>query len=118
MIEFKYLRKDERGKLKEKQAEARKQIEEHEAYTYQYGGDLHKCSHGESFLRIIENRFWDDGLYMLDEPEAALSPSRQMTLLYYINELSKNGSQFIIATHSPIILAYKKGTIFDLNNGL
>lgn len=90
--------------------------EEQKEYNYQYGGDLHQCSHGESFLKIIENRFWNNGLYILDEPEAALSPSRQMTLLCYINELSKNGSQFIIATHSPIILAYREGTILDLNN--
>ena len=92
--------------------------EEQKEYRNQYGGDLHQCSHGESFLKIIENRFWDNGLYILDEPEAALSPSRQMTLLCYINDLAKNGSQFIIATHSPIILAYKKGAILDLNNSL
>lgn len=92
--------------------------EEQKEYSYQYGGDLHECSHGESFLKIIENRFFDNGLYILDEPEAALSPSRQMTLLCYINELAKNGSQFIIATHSPIILAYKEGIILDLNDGL
>lgn len=83
---------------------------------YSYGGNLHKCSHGESFLKLVENRFSNNGLYILDEPEAALSPSRQMTLLYLINELAKNGSQFIIATHSPILLSYNKGRILDLNN--
>lgn len=92
--------------------------EEQQGYDHQYGGDLHQCSHGESFLKIIENRFWNNGLYILDEPEAALSPSRQMTLLCYINDLAKKGSQFIIATHSPIILAYKNSVILDLNNGL
>ena len=85
---------------------------------WKYGGNLHECSHGESFIKIVENRFWDKGLYILDEPEAALSPLRQMTLLYYINRLVQNGSQFIIATHSPILLAYRDGTILDLNNCL
>ena len=85
---------------------------------WQYGGNLHECSHGESFLKIVENRFWDKGLYILDEPEAALSPQRQMTLLCYIHDLAKNGSQFIIATHSPILLSYKYGKIIDMNNNL
>ena len=86
--------------------------------SWQYGGDLHECSHGESFLKVVENRFWDNGLYILDEPEAALSPQRQMSLLCYINNLSKNGSQFLIATHSPILLSYKYGKIFDMNNNM
>ncbi|MBR3280847.1 MAG: AAA family ATPase [Clostridia bacterium] len=84
----------------------------------QYGGDLHKCSHGESFLKLVENRFWDKGLYILDEPEAALSPQRQMTLLCHIHDLAKNGSQFIIATHSPILLSYKYGKIIDMNSDM
>lgn len=84
-----------------------------------YGGeDLHSCSHGESFLKLIEHRFWNNGLYILDEPEAALSPQRQMTLLCYIHDLVKNGSQFIIATHSPILLSYKYGKIIDMNNNM
>ncbi len=86
--------------------------------SWQYGGDLHKCSHGESFINLVENRFWDKGLYILDEPEAVLSPQRQMTLLCYIDELAKKGSQFIIATHSPILLSYKSGKIIDMNNNL
>lgn len=86
--------------------------------SHQYGGDLHQCSHGESFLKLVENRFWDKGLYILDEPEAALSPQRQMTLLCYIHDLAKNGSQFIIATHSPILLSYKYGKILDMNNNM
>jgi len=86
--------------------------------SWQYGGDLHECSHGESFLKVVENRFWDNGLYILDEPEAALSPQRQMTLLCYIHDLVKNGSQFIIATHSPILLSYKYGKIIDMNNNM
>ncbi len=84
-----------------------------------YGGkSLHEQSHGESFLSLVLNRFHGDGIYILDEPEAALSPSRQMTLLYWINELVKQGSQFIIATHSPILMAYPDADIYltDLEN--
>lgn len=81
-----------------------------------YGGNLHECSHGESFIKLIKNRFSDKGLYILDEPEAALSPNRQMSLLCLINELVLNGSQFIIATHSPILISYINGEILDLNN--
>lgn len=84
-------------------------------YHY-YGGNLHECSHGESFLRLVQNRFSPHGLYILDEPEAALSPSRQMTLLCQIDELVKSGSQFIIASHSPILISYLGGEILDLNN--
>lgn len=81
-----------------------------------YGGNLHECSHGESFIKLIQNRFTDNGLYILDEPEAALSPQRQMSLLYLIDDLVKHGSQFIIATHSPILISYIHGEILDLNN--
>jgi len=84
-----------------------------------YGGeDLHSCSHGESFLKLVEHRFWNNGLYILDEPEAALSPQKQMTLLCYIHDLAQNGSQFIIATHSPILLSYMHGKIFDMNDDM
>lgn len=82
-----------------------------------YGrNSLHSCSHGESFLQLIQNRFTENGLYILDEPEAALSPIRQMTLLCLIDELVHQGSQFIIATHSPILISYIKGKILDLND--
>ncbi len=81
-----------------------------------YGGNLHECSHGESFLKLVKNRFSGKGLYILDEPEAALSPERQMSLLCLINQLVKEGSQFIIATHSPILISYRDGKILDLNN--
>lgn len=77
---------------------------------------LHAYSHGESFIQLIQNRFTGNGLYILDEPEAALSPIRQMTLLCLIHDLVKNGSQFIIATHSPILISYINGEILDLNN--
>lgn len=80
-----------------------------------YGGSLHICSHGESFLKLLQYRFSDNGLYILDEPEAALSPQNQLSLLCLINDLVKNGSQFIIATHSPILISYREGKILDLN---
>ncbi len=83
--------------------------------TDYYGGSLHECSHGESFLQLVENRFSDHGLYILDEPEAALSPQRQLSLLCLINELVNEGCQFIIATHSPILISYRNGKILDLN---
>lgn len=82
---------------------------------YSYGGNLHACSHGEAFLKVVQNRFSENGLYILDEPEAALSPSRQMSLLCLIDELTKKRSQFIIATHSPILISYREGEILDLN---
>jgi predicted ATPase len=78
-----------------------------------YGGrSLHEQSHGESFMSLILNRFHGEGIYILDEPEAALSPSRQMALLCRIHELVKQGSQFIIATHSPILMAYPDADIY------
>lgn len=81
-----------------------------------YGGQsLHCQSHGESFMALVQNRFRGNGLYILDEPEAALSPSRQMTLLTEIKRLVDKNSQFIIATHSPILLAYPRATIFEIS---
>jgi predicted ATPase len=74
---------------------------------------LHEQSHGESFLALVEHRFHGNGLYLLDEPEAALSPMRQMSLLARIHALVRARSQFVIATHSPIILAYPDATIHE-----
>ena len=68
-------------------------------------------SHGESFLALVQNRFGGNGLYILDEPEAALSPMRLMTLIAEIHALVKKDSQFIIATHSPILLAFPNAEI-------
>jgi len=71
-----------------------------------YGGrSLHEQSHGESFLSLLMNRFRGDGLYILDEPEAALSPQRQLAALARMHQLARAGSQFIVATHSPILMA-------------
>jgi predicted ATPase len=73
---------------------------------------LHEQSHGESFLALLVNRFHGDGLYLLDEPEAALSPSRQLAVITRIHDLVQQNSQFIIATHSPIIMAYPHAFIY------
>ena len=79
-----------------------------------YGGkSLHEQSHGESFMALMLNRFGGNGLYLLDEPEAALSPQRQLSALARIHDLVKAGSQFIIATHSPILLAYPDAHIYS-----
>lgn len=81
-----------------------------------YGGvSLHKQSHGESFLSLVQNRFGGHGLYLLDEPEAALSPARLLTLLGQIHALVDEDSQFIIATHSPILMAYPEARIYQLS---
>jgi predicted ATPase len=79
-----------------------------------YGGrSLHEQSHGESFLALMTNRFRGQGVYILDEPEAALSPQRQLAALTLIHDLVKRDSQFIIATHSPILMAYPDAWIYD-----
>lgn len=83
-----------------------------------YGGvSLHEQSHGESFFSVFLNRFSGKGVYILDEPEAALSPSRQLSMITRIHELIKQDSQFIIATHSPIIMAYPDSYIYEINKG-
>lgn len=79
------------------------------------GGSLHDRSHGESFLALVQNRFGGEGLYILDEPEAALSPTRLLTLLAEIHWLVQRRSQFIIATHSPILMAYPGAQIWELS---
>ena len=81
-----------------------------------YGGvSLHRQSHGESFLSLVEHRFGGQGLYLLDEPEAALSPTRMMSLLVLMRNLVKKHSQFLIATHSPILMAYPGACIYQLS---
>jgi predicted ATPase len=82
-----------------------------------YGGkSLHEQSHGESFMALIRHRFGANGLYILDEPEAALSPQRQLSLLVALHDLvERQQCQFIIATHSPLLLAYPQATIYALS---
>ena len=82
-----------------------------------YGGkSLHHQSHGESFLSLFTNRFTEKAIYLLDEPEAALSPTRQLSLLKIIKDL-EHKAQFIIATHSPILLGFPNATIYSFNEG-
>jgi predicted ATPase len=82
-----------------------------------YGGrSLHAQSHGESFLALAMHRFRGQGIYFLDEPEAALSPFRQLALLALVDDhVQKRASQFIVATHSPILMAYPDATIYELS---
>lgn len=83
-----------------------------------YGGrSLHQQSHGESFLSIMINRFSKNGLYILDEPEAALSPTRQMSMITRIHDLINENCQFIISTHSPILMSYPNSIIYEIKNG-
>ena len=86
-------------------------IEENTSLKRYGNQSFHTLSHGEAFLSLIQNRFEGKGLYILDEPEAALSPQRLLTLLCEIHRFVKDDSQFIIATHSPILMAYPKARI-------
>ena len=86
-------------------------------YLTMYGGkSLHQQSHGESFMATLTNKLQGNGLYIMDEPEAALSPSRQMTAISAIHQLVEKKSQFIIATHSPILLAYPRAFIYQFSD--
>lgn len=91
--------------------QAREDLRAYDAYG---GRSLHEQSHGESFLSLFKNRFGRRGIYLLDEPEAALSPARQLAFLSIIHELAKT-SQLIIATHSPILLGYPHADIYNFN---
>lgn len=85
-------------------------------YLTMYGGkSLHQQSHGESFMATLVNKLQGNGLYIMDEPEAALSPARQMAAVSAIHQLVEENSQFIIATHSPILLAYPRSKIYSFS---
>ena len=91
-----------------------------EEYSRGPGGrpqHLHEKSHGESFLAIVQNYLGPNGLYLLDEPEAALSPQRQMALLVEIHRFAAQGAQFVIVTHSPILLGLTEAEILSFDNG-
>ncbi len=82
-----------------------------------YGGtSLHKQSHGESFMALVENRFGGNGLYILDEPEAALSPMRLMRLMVCMQRLVDQNSQFIISTHSPILMTFPDAEVLEITD--
>ena len=90
-------------------------VDEVDVAKYYGGKSLHDQSHGESFLALMENRFLGNGIYILDEPEAALSPNRLMRLIVLINELVKRNSQFIISTHSPILMSLPCADVYQLS---
>lgn len=90
-------------------------LDEHSTLIRYGGRSFHNQSHGEAFLALVTNRFEGNGLYILDEPEAALSPQRLMSLLVAIDELVKNNSQFIIATHSPMLISYPKADVLEMS---
>jgi predicted ATPase len=92
--------------------------EDFAAYAPYGGKSLHEQSHGESFLSFFSNTLGSGGFYIFDEPEAALSPQRQLSLLTIMHDVCKNpDAQFIIATHSPILLAYPGATIYSCDAG-
>jgi predicted ATPase len=87
-----------------------------QALIERYGKDLDANSHGESFLKLFQSRFVPGGLYLLDEPEAPLSPQRQLALLSMVKEMVGQDAQFLIATHSPILMAYPEAQIFSFDS--
>lgn len=93
-------------------------LEEAGSSFHAYGGrSLHQQSHGEAFLALFQNRF-EDGVYLLDEPEAALSPARQLALLRVLHDLTKSRiAQFVIATHSPMLMAFPGATVLAIEDG-
>lgn len=105
--------RDQRGDWKRAQGLARAQ----RAALIDRYGDLHARSHGESFLHVFQKRFVPDGLYLLDEPETALSPQRQLAFLAMMKALVNEEAQFIIATHAPMILAFPKATLLHFDDG-
>ncbi len=92
-------------------------MKELSAIQSRYGDGLDTQSHGESFLTLFQARFVPGGLYLLDEPEAALSPSRQLSFIAAMKSMVEKDSQFIITTHSPIIMAYPDATICTFDDG-
>jgi len=84
-----------------------------DALTHRYGDGLEHHSHGEAFLALFQSRFVPGGLYLLDEPEAPLSPLRQLGLISILKNMIEQDSQFIIATHSPILMAFPDATLFN-----
>jgi predicted ATPase len=90
------------------------EVEQQALFAYGWE-DMHAKSHGEAFLWLMNERFGPQGLYVLDEPEAALSPQRQLAMLRVIHDRVQAHSQFIIATHSPILMAYPEATIYHLS---
>lgn len=93
------------------------EIDQRELAPYYGGKSLHAMSHGEAFFTLFNERLLGGGLYIFDEPEAALSPTRQMAMLTRMHELVLDASQLIIATHSPILMAYPGAQILEIADG-
>lgn len=93
------------------------EIDQRELASYYGGRSLHEMSHGEAFFTLLNDRLLGAGLYIFDEPEAALSPTRQMAMLTRMHELVGDASQLIIATHSPILMAYPGAQILEIVDG-
>lgn len=101
--------------IEELDAEAEKHGGYGKPITSFFGGkSLHEQSHGESFFTLLTKRFVGNGLYLFDEPEAALSPTRQLSMLTRLHDLCLQNSQFVIATHSPILLSYPDALIYQI----
>ena len=92
-------------------------VRELHAMQQDYGDDLDANSHGESYFQLFKARFVPNGLYLLDEPEAPLSPMRQLAFLTMVRHMVGQNAQFIIATHSPIIMAYPDAAILNFDDG-
>jgi predicted ATPase len=90
-------------------------LSQRQALVERYGENLDANSHGESFLKLFQSRFVPGGLYLMDEPEAPLSPQRQLALLSMLKEMVEENAQFIIATHSPILMAYPDARILSFD---
>ncbi|BBP73654.1 ATPase AAA [Pseudomonas sp. Seg1] len=88
-----------------------------EIKTYYGGRDMHSMSHGEAMEALFQNRFKAKGLYILDEPEASLSPLRQLTFIRRVLELAQKGAQFVIATHSPLIMSIPGCDLLEISEG-
>jgi predicted ATPase len=93
------------------------EIDQRQLASYYGGRSLHEMSHGEAFFTLLNDRLLGGGLYIFDEPEAALSPTRQMAMLTRMHELVGDASQLIIATHSPILMAYPGAQILEIVEG-
>ena len=93
------------------------EIDQRQLASYYGGRSLHEMSHGEAFFTLLNDRLLGGGLYIFDEPEAALSPTRQMAMLTRMHELVGDASQLIIATHSPILMAYPGAQILEIVDG-
>ena len=115
-----FLRAESFYNVASKAEEYRRDAGWSEAYYYRSSGgkSFHNQSHGESFLAMVQGNFQAGGLYLLDEPEAALSPQRQLTLLIEMDRLARLGAQFIVASHSPILLGIPGAQILSFDDGV